>query len=265
MAVLPTDAVPPEASADPAGAPSELAAELARRRRKRRSVEVRNSLRLGLLLSGLVAINVYVFFFNRGTAPREVLKPASMVKATEEHKDEVLQQAAAAARQQPALAPRGAATPARAKAAAPSGATASPPRPLSPVPSASTSAPAPVPVAAAAGPPRPLAPVASGQPADDDGGDARAVEKKIGDADTLGGVLAREGFNANAAAAVVSALGRLCDPKLIRGGQIYQVRLDDDGAPEAFEYQPSPVLRYVVDRGSDGSWKARKLEQAVET
>jgi len=269
MAVLPTDAVSPEAPADPAGAPSELAAELARRRRKRRSVEVRNSLRLGLLLSGLVAINVYVFFFNRGTAPREVLKPASMVKATEEHKDEVLQQAAAEARQQPALAPRNAATPARSKAAGPSGATASPPRPLSPMPPASTSAPAPgatsVSAPAAAGPPRPLAPVASGQPSDDDGGDARAVEKKIGDADTLGGVLAREGFNANAAAAVVSALGRLCDPKLIRGGQIYQVRLDDDGAPEAFEYQPSPVLRYVVDRGSDGSWKARKLEQAVET
>src|SRR5690348_12640238 len=103
MAVLPTDEITPEPPADAEGA----SAELSRRRRKRRSVEVRNSLRLGLLLSGLVGINVYVFFFNRGTAPREVLKPASMVKAAEEHKDEVLQQAAAAARQQPALAAKG--------------------------------------------------------------------------------------------------------------------------------------------------------------
>src|SRR3954470_9925407 len=129
MTVLPTESVAVEAAAHPAGAPSELPS----RRRKRRSVELRNSLRLGLLLSGLVGINVYVFFFNRGTAPREVLKPASMVKATEEHKDEVLQQAAAAPRQQPALAPRGAATPARPKAAGTSGAAPSPPRPLAPM------------------------------------------------------------------------------------------------------------------------------------
>jgi murein DD-endopeptidase MepM/ murein hydrolase activator NlpD len=63
---------------------------------------------------------------------------------------------------------------------------------------------------------------------------------------------------------VVAALSKLCDPKLIRGGQIYQVRLDDDGTPEAFEYQPTPVLRYVVEKNKDSSgWKARKLEQAV--
>ena len=62
--------------ASPLGAPPTCHDE----RRKRRSAEIRNSLRLGLLLGGLVGINVYVFFFNRGTAPREVLKPASTVQ-----------------------------------------------------------------------------------------------------------------------------------------------------------------------------------------
>src|SRR5882757_2036610 len=79
---------------DSTGAPPELP----RKRRKRRSAEIRNSLRLGLLLVGLVGINVYVFFFNRGTAPREVLKPASTVKSTDAQKDEILRQSADAVR-----------------------------------------------------------------------------------------------------------------------------------------------------------------------
>src|SRR6185369_7207641 len=150
-------------------------------------------------------------------------------------------------------------------------ATAPAPAPTPAVLAAAATAPAPPPTpavlaAAAAGVatslPRPLAPVVQA-PGDDDG-DAHAAEKKIGEADTLGGVLAREGFSANSAAAVVAALSKLCDPKLIRGGQTYQVRLDDDGTPEMFEYQPSAILRYVVEKGGDGVWKARKLEQAVE-
>jgi murein DD-endopeptidase MepM/ murein hydrolase activator NlpD len=231
-------------------------------------VEVRNSLRLGLLLSALVGINVYVFFFNRGTAPREVLKPASMVKAAEENKNEVLQQAAAAARQQPALAAKGSS--AVAKPGLKSAPVAAVAAPGTPVPVAG-SVPRPlVPISSPQSPQSPHASADGAQAADGEGDDdARAVDKKIGPADTLGGVLAREGFSANSAAAVVAALGRLCDPKLIRGGQIYQVRLDDDGAPELFEYQPSPILRYVVEKVSDGggagAWKARKLEQAVET
>ena len=38
-----------------------------------------------IALAFLAAINVYVFFFNHGTAPREILKPgsASMLKAAE--------------------------------------------------------------------------------------------------------------------------------------------------------------------------------------
>jgi len=38
---------------------------LARRRRKRRSGELKSSFRLGFLLLGLVGVNIYVFFFNR--------------------------------------------------------------------------------------------------------------------------------------------------------------------------------------------------------
>jgi hypothetical protein len=52
-------------------------------RRKRRSAEVRNSLRLFGLLAVLAGVNIYVFFFNRGTAPREVLKPSSTLKAAD--------------------------------------------------------------------------------------------------------------------------------------------------------------------------------------
>jgi murein DD-endopeptidase MepM/ murein hydrolase activator NlpD len=113
----------------------------------------------------------------------------------------------------------------------------------------------------------------SSQKGDADGageGEPHSVERKIGAADTLGQVLAREGFG-GAAPAVVAALSRLTDPKLIRGGQIYRVQLDDEGTPTLFEYRPTPILRYVVERGSGeagagaGGWKARKLEQAVDT
>src|SRR3954471_18855904 len=63
---------------------------LARRRRKRRSVELRNSLRLGALLVALAGINVYVFFFNRGTAPRDVLNMQSTSKTLDSTRRELL-------------------------------------------------------------------------------------------------------------------------------------------------------------------------------
>src|SRR5438270_9287314 len=53
-------------------------------------MEVRNSLRLGVLLAALVAINVYVFFFNRKTAPREVLNLQSTSKALDGNRREIL-------------------------------------------------------------------------------------------------------------------------------------------------------------------------------
>jgi murein DD-endopeptidase MepM/ murein hydrolase activator NlpD len=100
-------------------------------------------------------------------------------------------------------------------------------------------------------------------PPEDDAEDAAAVDKKLGPADTLGKVLAREGFGA-AAPNVIAQLSKLIDPRSIQGGQIYRVVLDDEGTPELFEYRPSPVLRFIAERGPDGAWSARKVEQPVE-
>ena len=102
-------------------------------------------------------------------------------------------------------------------------------------------------------------------PAEDDG-DAHedSVEKKFNNADTLGQVLAREGFGP-AGPQVIAALAKLCDPRSIRGGQKYVVRLGEDGVPASFEYQSSAILRYLVEKDEEsGSWKGRKLEAAVE-
>ena len=265
-------------AAPPMGAPPELP----RKRRKRRSAEIRNSLRLGLLLAGLVGINVYVFFFNRGTAPREVLKPASTVRSAEAEKEEILRQSAEGARRAPASAPTivsmtsGSVGPARGPVVG--RALASHARPIA---GAASTAGAPAPSATAAAiqlpfVPRPVVQIpfappeeeASAQKGEGEGGgegEPHSVERKIGPADTLGQVLTREGFGA-AASAVVAALGRLTDPKLIRGGQVYRVQLDDDGTPTLFEYRPTPILRYVVEKGSGKEgWTARKLEQAVDT
>ena len=51
---------------------------------------MRNSLRLGVLLTALVGINVYVFFFNHGTAPREVLNLQSTSKSYDGTRTELL-------------------------------------------------------------------------------------------------------------------------------------------------------------------------------
>src|SRR5580692_7367067 len=51
---------------------------------------MKNSLRLSVLLVGLVGINVYVFFFNHKTAPREVLNLQSTTKTMEATRREVL-------------------------------------------------------------------------------------------------------------------------------------------------------------------------------
>jgi murein DD-endopeptidase MepM/ murein hydrolase activator NlpD len=254
---------------------------LARRRRKRRSAELRNSLRLGVLLAGLVGINVYVFFFNRGTAPREVLNLQSTSKTMDGSRHELLAKDAGAARTLVASAskPGGPATarsvgltsrfPTEGRAPAArvrAGEAAAPPVfqiPFS-LPQTLTSV-SPVPRAPAS---HGVIQVPWAPPPEDDGpGPAAAedgtIEKKFGTADTLGQVLAREGFGASTGN-IVAALAKLMDPKTIQGGQKYFVRMDDSGAPEGFEYQPSAVLRYIVERDDEGSWQARKAEQAVE-
>ncbi len=90
----------------------------------------------------------------------------------------------------------------------------------------------------------------------------RAVEGSIGDNDTLGEVLAREGLGA-AVPAVLRALSRLVDPKSIRPGDRYTVLFDGEGAVRSFEYLPSPLLRYVAEAAPDGSWTGRKEEKPL--
>jgi len=230
---------------------------------------MRNSLRLGVLLTALVGINVYVFFFNRHTAPREVLNLQSTSKTLDGTRRELLGKDA-----------QKATTTLAAASTAPKSGVKTTPAPLAPR-VASTAAP-PVFKVPFAPPPEPAAPakgaiqVPWAPPPEDDGESATsedgAVEKKFEPNVTLGQVLAREGFGPQAGN-VVAALSKLVDPKTIQGGQKYFVRLDEAGSPVAFEYQPSIVLRYIVEReevadddpSAKASWTARKAEQAVET
>jgi murein DD-endopeptidase MepM/ murein hydrolase activator NlpD len=241
---------------------------------------VRNSLRLGVLLTALVGINVYVFFFNHGTAPREVLNLQSTSKSLDGAK--LLTKDAQKAGNLLALAPTPASAPRPAKAAAPPAAPAAAPAPR---PVSVASAPVfKIPFAPTPEPARPMAaPAKAGAvqvpwapPPEDDGespvGEDGGLEKKFEPNITLGQVLAREGFGAQAGN-VIAALSKLVDPKTIQVGQKYVVRLDEAGTPQSFEYQPSIVLRYLVERENvddgDGEgpaveWTASKAEQPVE-
>ena len=233
----------------PALSPEDLS-ELSRRRSKRRKVELRNSLRLGVLLAGLVGVNVYVFFFNHKTAPRDVLNLQSTSKTMDAQKRDVLKKDSEAAKK--ALAP------------GPTKVAASTGRGSKPANNAGTAT-IEIPFA-----PKPMVQIPFAPPEDDadepDEAGAGPVEKKIGASDTLTQLLTREGFGP-ATGAVIAALSKLTDPKLIRGGQGYLVSFDDQGVPDSFEYHPSAVLRYIVEKEDDGSpaglWKARKIEQPL--
>jgi murein DD-endopeptidase MepM/ murein hydrolase activator NlpD len=232
-------------------------------------------LRLGVVLVGLVGVNVYVFFFNRGTAPREILNMQSTSKTFESTRQEAL--AADVRKAGELLASSSGAKPAArtpAPTASPTVKSASASTPPAPpvvrIPFALP--PEPVALRGQPQPPRPSIPIPFAPPPEDDGEGADAaqtgIERKFAAADTLGAVLGREGFG-SAGPNVIAALAKLVDPRSIRGGQKYIVRLGDDGAPESFEYQPTPVLRYLVERG-DGDesaarkWTARKLEATVQ-
>jgi murein DD-endopeptidase MepM/ murein hydrolase activator NlpD len=235
---------------------------------------MRSSFRLGVLLIGLVGINVYVFFFNHKTAPREVLNLQSTAKTMEVSRREVMKDARLPAGTQPASSPRTAppAPPATAAAVAP--AATAPAEAAPPVVLASATgqpqiripfAPPPDPA-----PPHAVVPHAPFQvpfaPPPEDDGDARddGAEKKFSQADTLGQVMSREGFGP-AGPQVIAALSKLVDPRSIRGGQKYVVRLGEDGSPASFEYVPSPALRYLVEKNEDsGAWSGRKLAANVD-
>jgi hypothetical protein len=94
------------------------------------------------------------------------------------------------------------------------------------------------------------------------GFDDGSVTGQFGPSEALSTVLSREGFG-GAAGAVTAALSKLVDPKLIRAGERYQVDRDEEGNPERFEYVPTPVLRYLVTRKTDGSWQAEKQEKPL--
>ncbi len=257
---------------------------------------------------GLVGINVYVFFFNHKTAPREVLNLQSTAKTMETSRREILSEDARAA--QPLVAPdrpeshqffalRPSAKTAVGKSLAPPSGPppAKAPSAVGTIPGPST-LPAATPVSSPAtvlavsthsnaGPPLiriPFAPppdppasragagahlpviqVPFAPPPEEEGGaHDDTQEKRFSNADTIGQVLVREGFGP-AGPQVVAALAKLVDPRSIRGGQRYVVRLGEDGSPTSFEYAPSAILRYSVERDDDsGVWKARKLEAAIE-
>ncbi|HXJ19784.1 MAG TPA: peptidoglycan DD-metalloendopeptidase family protein [Polyangia bacterium] len=240
---------------------------------------MRSSFRLGVLLVGLVGINVYVFFFNRKTAPREVLNLQSTAKTMEVSRREVLKEARMPAQAEPAPRPAPPAPPApeAARTAAPQAPQAAAPRAAEPAPvvlaSASDGQPqiripfAPPPDPA---PPRAVVPHAPYQipfappPEDDDEARDDGVDKKFSQADTLGQVMSREGFGP-AGPQVIAALAKLVDPRSIRGGQKYVVRQGEDGSPASFEYVPSPALRYLVEKNDDtGAWTGRKLAANVD-
>jgi murein DD-endopeptidase MepM/ murein hydrolase activator NlpD len=175
--------------------------------------------RVGVVLTALTAINVYVFFFRDDTAVRKVLAPSSTEKSLVDEKNQAIKDSIPSSLTGPNLKGK---TPDKRPGAAPEAATVDP--------------------------------------------DGRAVEGKIGPNDTLGTVLAREGFGATAAN-VIKGLSRVFDVKAIRPGDGYVVGFDAEGNPELFEYLPSPVQRYIVTpRGdSDGVWQARKEEKTLET
>jgi murein DD-endopeptidase MepM/ murein hydrolase activator NlpD len=183
-------------------------------------VKLRNSVRLGVVLAALTAVNVYVFFFREDTAVRKVLQPSSTGKSMLDDKARAVEESipeSLVGRRKTVGAP----------ARRPGdGGTAS---------------------------------AAGGDP----GG--RVVEGKVGAADTLMTLLAREGFGA-VSANVIKALTKVLDPKQIRAGDGYLLGFDAEGTPELFEYLPSPVLRYLVTPRPDvaGGWQASKEEKALE-
>ena len=227
-------------------------------------------MRLFGLLAVLAGVNVYVFFFNRGTAPREVLKPSSLVKAAEGNAGIVKEATTGAATE---LAARSSSSSSR---STPNLSATADKKSQLPAPLAAGAAKselnssARAPVASGGGGPPKGSP--GGSPGRDDdeavlsheSNPESSPEKKIGDADTLGQLLAREGFDSETPR-VVAALSRVFDPKLIRGGQTYTVRLDEQGEPESFEYRPNAVTRFVVAHAASGAWTAARVDAPVET
>lgn len=94
--------------------------------------------------------------------------------------------------------------------------------------------------------------------------DGRVVEGRIGPADALVNVLAREGISPGTAGSIINALARVLDPKQIRPGDAYSVTFDAEGSPKGFEYTPSLVVRFVATSNEAGLWQAAKEEKPLD-
>ena len=230
---------------------------------RQRIAEIRNSLRWACVLVGLVGINVYIFFFNRGTAPREVLNLQSTVEDDRGEAQETLQRS----------------TPTRSGSAGAQDAGEAPPPPRRVA--AGRTVPTPAPrrrLPANAGERRPrrgarasrsdpvrtaARPVRGGParrwfrfrspPPEDDTADEKRVEKKF--AATRWGRCWRAKGSAPPARNVIAALAKLLDPEAIRGGQKYVVRPGDDGTPD--------VVRVPADAGPALPRRARTTESGA--
>jgi murein DD-endopeptidase MepM/ murein hydrolase activator NlpD len=195
---------------------------------------------VGAVLVGLTAINVYVFFFRDDTSVHKLMPRAGEVAGNKAGEPGATP--GDPGRRRDKNSKTGKAVPAVLPATLPGAA-------------------APAPGEAIPGNPAGAAKSAASAPAP--GEAARVAEGTIGDNDTLYGVLEREGLGP-AAPAVLRALSRLYDPKSLQPGDAYAVAFNGEGVPTVFEFRPSPILRYVIARGSDGTWTGTKEEKPLE-
>ena len=123
--------------------------------------------------------------------------------------------------------------------------------------------------AAPAAPPAIRIPFAPPPEEEGDAADTQAgVEKKFAANDTLGAVLAREGFGA-ATPNVIAALAKLVDPRSIRGGaEVHRAHRRRRHAGivrvPAHAGAPVPGRGETTTRAAAHRWTARKLEATIE-
>ena len=90
----------------------------------------------------------------------------------------------------------------------------------------------------------------------------RVVTGEVGRDGTLGEII--EGAAVGAASSeILRAISRLVDPKSLRPGDRYTFTYDPQDRPVAFEYQPSPIVRYLVRPGAEGKWEGEKLTKPL--
>jgi murein DD-endopeptidase MepM/ murein hydrolase activator NlpD len=216
-----------------------------RRRRKSSAPSSSASMWLGGVLVTLTAVNVYVFFFRDDTSVKKLLAPKTGA----------------------AMADKGA-------GASPPGKTKLAMLPGSAEPTSPTGLSQPAAGAASSGTAfaTPKGGATNGQFGQNGEGalraagvdpEGRVVEGSIGENDTLGGVIDREGLGPSAPN-VLRALSRLHDPRSIRPGDGYSIFFNAEAQPQVFEYRPSPIVRYIITRAADDTWSGRKEEKPIE-